>query len=159
MKKNLNNIRFGLVRVYRRLRREDGFTLLELMIVITIIGILSLIVVPRFMDIPQKTRVEAAKQQIAAFGLALDRYNLDNGMYPTTEQGLQALVQKPTTEPMPMNFNEGGYLKKKDVPKDPWGREYMYRSPGEQGNEYEIMSYGSDGKEGGEGTSADIRSW
>ncbi len=159
MKEIKSRIQHRAQRIWRRLCSDEGFTLLELMIVITIIGILSLIVVPRFMDIPQKTRVEAAKQQIAAFGLALDRYNLDNGVYPTTDQGLQALVQKPGTEPMPMNYNEGGYLKKKEVPKDPWGHEYIYRSPGESGNEYEIMSYGADGKEGGEGTSSDIKSW
>lgn len=139
--------------------RDSGFTLLELLIVITIIGILSIIVVPRFMDIPQKARVEAARQQIAAFGLALDRYNLDNGTYPTTEQGLISLIQKPTTEPLPQNYNEGGYLKKKEIPKDPWGREYLYNSPGSHGNDYEILCYGADGREGGEGVNADIKSW
>jgi general secretion pathway protein G len=143
----------------RTLRGSEGITLMELMIVIAIIGILSLIIVPRFMDIPQKARVEACKQQIAAFGIALDRYNLDNGTYPTTEQGLDALVKKPSSEPSPMNYNDGGYLKKKEVPKDPWGGAYMYTSPGQNGNEYEIMSYGADGKESGEGPKADIKSW
>jgi general secretion pathway protein G len=142
-----------------RMKGNGGFTLIELMIVIAIIGILSIIVVPRFMDIPQKARVEAAKQQIAAFGLALDRYNLDNGVYPTTEQGLAALIEKPSSEPAPMNYNEGGYLKKKELPKDPWGRDYIYRSPGDQGNDYEIMSLGADGRDGGEGVNGDIKSW
>jgi general secretion pathway protein G len=142
-----------------RMKGNGGFTLIELMIVIAIIGILSIIVVPRFMDIPQKARVEAAKQQIAAFGLALDRYNLDNGVYPTTEQGLAALIEKPNSEPAPMNYNEGGYLKKKELPKDPWGRDYIYRSPGDQGNDYEIMSLGADGRDGGEGVNGDIKSW
>ncbi|MCU0845530.1 MAG: type II secretion system major pseudopilin GspG [Spirochaetes bacterium] len=141
------------------MKGNGGFTLIELMIVIAIIGILSIIVVPRFMDIPQKARVEAAKQQIAAFGLALDRYNLDSGVYPTTEQGLAALIARPNTEPSPMNYNEGGYLKKKELPKDPWGRDYIYRSPGDQGNDYEIMSLGADGRDGGEGVNADIKSW
>ncbi len=141
------------------LRGNAGFTLIELMIVIAIIGILSIIVVPRFMDIPQKARVEATKQQIAAFGLALDRYNLDNGIYPTTEQGLAALIERPSSEPAPMNYNEGGYLKKKELPKDPWGRDYIYRSPGDHGNDYEIMSLGADGRDGGEGVNADIKSW
>ncbi|MBP7605377.1 MAG: type II secretion system major pseudopilin GspG [Spirochaetes bacterium] len=141
------------------IKGNGGFTLIELMIVIAIIGILSIIVVPRFMDIPQKARVEAAKQQIAAFGLALDRYNLDNGTYPTTEQGLAALIERPNSEPAPMNYNEGGYLKKKELPKDPWGRDYIYRSPGDHGNDYEIMSLGADGRDGGEGVNADIRSW
>lgn len=159
----MKNIMTALLRrlllMRESLASERGITLIELMIVITIIGILSLIVIPRFMDIPQKARVEAAKQQIASFSLALDRYNLDNGVYPTTEQGLRALVEKPSTDPAPMNYSEGGYLKKKEIPKDPWGREYLYRSPGEQGNDYEIMSYGADGKEGGEGTNTDIKSW
>ncbi len=142
-----------------RMKENGGFTLIELMIVIAIIGILSIIVVPRFMDIPQKARVEAAKQQIAAFGLALDRYNLDSGIYPTTEQGLAALIEKPNSEPAPMNYNEGGYLKKKDLPKDPWGHDYIYRSPGDHGNDYEIMTLGADGRDGGEGVNADIKSW
>ncbi|RPI92202.1 MAG: type II secretion system protein GspG [Spirochaetales bacterium] len=143
----------------RHMKGNGGFTLIEIMIVIAIIGILSIIVVPRFMDIPQKARVEAAKQQMAAFGLALDRYNLDSGVYPTTEQGLAALITRPNTEPSPMNYNEGGYLKKKELPKDPWGRDYIYRSPGDQGNDYEIMSLGADGRDGGEGVNADIKSW
>jgi general secretion pathway protein G len=141
------------------IKSDPGFTLIELMIVITIIGILSLIVIPRFMDIPKKARIEAARQQIAAFGMALDRYYLDNGVYPTTEQGLESLVRKPSTEPVPMNYNEGGYMKKSVIPKDPWGREYKYMSPGEHGSDYEILSYGADGKEGGEGQDADLKSW
>jgi len=136
-----------------------GFSLLELLIVITIIAILSVVVVPRFMDIPQKARVEAAKQQISSFGLALDRYYLDNGRYPTTQQGLEALIQKPSTDPAPNNYNPGGYLKKNQIPNDPWGNPFVYQSPGEHGNDYEILSYGADGKEGGDGVDADIKSW
>lgn len=142
-----------------QLKSDKGFSLLELMIVLTIIGILSIIVVPRFMDIPRKARIEAARQQIAAFGIALDRYYLDNGSYPTTQHGLEALIRKPDTEPIPMNYNEGGYLKKREIPKDPWGREYLYVSPGDHGNDYELMSYGADGEEGGEGEDADLKSW
>lgn len=141
------------------LRSEKGFSLIELMIVITIIGILSIIVVPRLMDIPKKARVQAAKNQIASFGTALDRYSLDNGQYPTSEQGLDALVNKPSTEPQPMNYNPGGYLKKKAIPKDPWGRDYIYKSPGENNREYDIISLGADGKEGGEDENADVTSW
>jgi len=159
MKKLLRTIAERTAAAMSGIKGSDGFTLIELMIVIAIIGILSIIVVPRFMDIPQKARVEAAKQQIAAFGLALDRYNLDNGTYPTTEQGLAALIERPNSEPAPMNYNEGGYLKKKELPKDPWGRDYIYRSPGDHGNDYEIMSLGADGRDGGEGVIADIRSW
>lgn len=159
MKHTFASVRRIMQRLKKQLASEKGFTLLELMIVITIIGILSLIVVPRFMDIPKKARVEAARQQIAAFGLALDRYNLDNGIYPTTEQSLVALVQKPSSDPQPINYNEGGYLKKREIPKDPWGRDYIYRSPGDHGNDYEIMSYGADGRDGGDGENADIKSW
>lgn len=159
MKARANSIRRRISMLRESLASERGITLIELMIVITIIGILSLIIIPRFMDIPQKARVEAARQQIASFALALDRYNLDNGVYPTTEQGLRALVEKPSTDPVPMNYSEGGYLKKREIPKDPWGREFIYRSPGTQGNEYEIMSYGADGQEGGEGINSDIKSW
>ncbi len=145
--------------LFNSIKSDPGFTLIELMIVITIIGILSLIIIPRFMDIPRKARIEAARQQIAAFGMALDRYYLDNGVYPTTEQGLDSLVNKPNTEPLPMNYNEGGYMKKRIIPKDPWGREYKYVSPSEHGNDYEILSYGADGNEGGEGQDADLKSW
>ncbi len=145
--------------IIKKAGNMKGFSLLELLIVITIIAILSVVVVPRFMDIPQKARVEAAKQQISAFGLALDRYYLDNGKYPTTEQGLEALIQKPTTDPAPMNYNPGGYLKKNQIPNDPWGNPYVYRSPGEYGNDYEIVSYGADGKQGGTGVDEDIKSW
>lgn len=141
------------------IQNNKGFTLMEIMIVMAIIGILSIIVLPRFMDIPQKARIQAAKQQMSAFGLALDRYSLDSGIYPTTEQGLDALVKKPATEPMPQNYNEGGYMKKTEVPKDPWGNAYIYKSPGENGRDYEITSLGSDGKEGGTGDKADIHSW
>jgi general secretion pathway protein G len=143
----------------RDLAGRDGFSLLEIMIVITILGILAVMVVPRFMDLPKKARVAAAKQQVADIGMALEMYSSDNGNYPTTEQGLEALINKPSSEPSPQNYNEGGYLKKREVPKDPWGRAFIYRSPGEQSKDYELISLGADGKEGGEGENADIRSW
>ena len=158
--KNPFNIILNKINLFiAEMRSRAGFTLLEIMIVITIIAILGIIVTPMIMDLPQKARIQAAKQQIQNFGLALDRYSLDNGFYPTSEQGLQALVQKPTSDPMPMNYNEGGYIKTKEVPKDPWGRDYIYTCPGTHGNDYEIMSYGADGQEGGEGKNADIKSW
>jgi len=127
---------------------EGGFTLIEIMIVVTIIAILGALVVPRFMDMPQKARVSAAKQQMRTFGLMLDKYYFEQGSYPTTEEGLNRLVTEK-------------YLKKKEVPLDPWGAPYEYRSPGEYDseNEYEMWSYGADKKEGGEGFDADIKSW
>ncbi|TAL31380.1 MAG: type II secretion system protein GspG [Spirochaetes bacterium] len=146
-------------RLGRDLAGRGGFSLLEIMIVITILGILAVMVVPRFMDLPKKARVAAAKQQIADIGMALEMYSSDNGNYPTTEQGLEALINKPSSEPSPQNYNEGGYLKKREVPKDPWGRAFLYRSPGEQSKDYELVSLGADGKDGGEGENADIRSW
>ncbi|MGQ9844423.1 MAG: type II secretion system major pseudopilin GspG [Spirochaetota bacterium] len=141
------------------LKYNKGFTLIELLIVITIIAILSIVVVPRFMDIPQKAKIEAAHQQIAAFSMALEHYYLDNGHYPTTEQGLQALIEKPTTDPIPQNYNPRGYMDKKKIPHDPWGNPYVYNCPGQHGNDYEIVSYGADGKEGGDNFDADITSW
>ena len=159
MKKALRIIKKRIHVLVTELSLSRGFSLMELMIVIVIISILSLLVVPRLLDIPKKARVQAVKQQISSFGLALDRYYLDSGIYPTTEQGLDAIVKKPNTEPLPMNYNNGGYMKKNAIPKDPWGRDFLYTSPGEHGNDYEIMSYGADGKEGGENENADIKSW
>ncbi|HNR87544.1 MAG TPA: type II secretion system major pseudopilin GspG [Spirochaetota bacterium] len=141
------------------LKSNGGFSFIEIMIVVVIIGILSVLVVPRFMGITDKAKVAAAKQQISSFGIALNQYYLDNGNYPTTEQGLTALVQKPGTEPLPQNYSEKGYLEKKQIPKDPWGRDFIYKSPGEHGNDYEIYCLGADGKEGGEGINAEIKSW
>ncbi|MDY6968464.1 MAG: type II secretion system major pseudopilin GspG [Spirochaetota bacterium] len=155
----INQIKQRIKLLISEIGSERGITLIELMIVITIIAILSIYVVPKFMDMPQKARISAAKQQISGFGLALDRYYLDNGFYPTSEQGLDALVNPPNTEPAPMNYNKGGYMKKKEIPKDPWGRDYIYISPGESGNDYEILSYGADGQEGGEDYNEDIKSW
>lgn len=145
-------------RVVQGLKNSHGFTLMELMIVVTIIGILAVAIVPKIMDYPKKARISKAKSDIAAIGVALDSYNLDNGMYPTTEQGLLALIEEPSTEPVPNNYKKGGYLKKKSVPKDPWGREYLYMSPGENDLDYELITYGADGKEDGEDESADIKS-
>ncbi|NMB64492.1 MAG: type II secretion system major pseudopilin GspG [Spirochaetes bacterium] len=155
----LQSLLIFIKRISKYLNSDKGFTLIELLIVITIIAILSIIVVPRFMDIPQKAKVEAARQQIAAFSMALDHYYLDNGNYPTTEQGLQALIEKPTTDPIPQNYNPKGYMDKKKIPNDPWGNPYVYNCPGQHGNDYEIMSYGADGKEGGSGFDSDITSW
>ena len=130
-----------------------GFTLIEVMVVVVILGLLAAIIVPKVMSRPDEARVVAAKADIAAITQALKLYRLDNTLYPTTEQGLQALVVRPTTPPAPSNWKQGGYLDR--VPKDPWGREYLYLNPGVRG-EIDVFSLGADGQAGGEGTNADV---
>lgn len=136
--------------------RQRGFTLIEIMVVVVILGVLAALVVPKVMGRPDEARIVAAKQDIQALGQAMKLYRLDNQRYPTTEQGLQALQQKPTTAPVPANWKTGGYLER--LPKDPWGHAYLYLSPGLHG-EIDIFSYGADGVSGGEGGDADIGSW
>ena len=133
--------------------QQKGFTLIELMVVIVILGILAGVVVPRIMDNPDKARVAKAKHDITALGSALDVYRLDNFTYPTTDQGLEALVSQPSEA---ANWKSGGYIKK--LKKDPWGNDYLYLSPGQHG-EIDIYSLGADGAPGGEGVFADIGSW
>ncbi|RJR17574.1 MAG: type II secretion system protein GspG [Desulfobacteraceae bacterium] len=135
-----------------------GFTLIELMVVIVILGILAGLIVPRIMGRPEEARRMKARVQIEGIETALKLYRLDNGIYPTTEQGLQALVEAPTAGMLPRKWREGGYLEKGKVPKDPWGNEYVYLSPGLHG-EFDLMSLGADGQPGGEGPAADINSW
>jgi general secretion pathway protein G len=130
-----------------------GFTLLELLVVMVIIGLLAGIVAPQYFAQLGKSNTKVAKAQIEAFGQALDQYRLDVGQYPTTEQGLAALRTAPPSTPK----WQGPYLKK-DVPNDPWGRPYVYRCPGQHGD-YDLMSYGSDGQPGGDGEAADVTSW
>lgn len=132
-----------------------GVTLIEILVVIAIIGILAAVIVPAVMGRPDEARVVAARQDIAAIGQALELYRLDNFAYPTESQGLSALVERPSIEPLPPNWKVGGYLKK--MPLDPWGRPYIY-VPSSDGFGYEIISLGSDGKPGGQGVSADISS-
>ncbi|WP_255989362.1 type II secretion system major pseudopilin GspG [Chitinolyticbacter albus] len=140
--------------VYRAAPR--GFTLIEILVVITILAILGALVVPKIMDRPNEARVVAAQQDIRTLIQGLKLYKLDNGRYPSTEQGLRALIEKPTSAPVPNNWKTGGYLEK--LPKDPWGGDYLYLNPGLKG-EIDVMSYGSDGVQGGEGFDADIGSW
>ena len=137
-------------------KNQSGFTLIEIMVVIVIIGILASVVVPRVMDNPDKARVAKAKHDIQALEGALDVYRLDNFTYPTTDQGLEALITKPSGSPEPKNWKNGGYIKK--LRKDPWGNDYLYLSPGQNG-EIDIYSLGADGAPGGEGVMADIGSW
>jgi general secretion pathway protein G len=130
-----------------------GFTLIEVMVVVVILAVLAAIVVPKIMSRPDEARMTAARADIAGVTQALKLYRLDNSFYPTTEQGLQALVTQPTTSPAPSNWKRGGYLDR--MPKDPWGREYQYLNPGLRG-EIDVFSLGADGRPGGEGVNADI---
>ena len=135
-----------------------GFSFIELMVVIIILGILAGMIVPRYMGRTDDAKTVKTKIDIAALETSLKMYHLDNGVYPTTEQGLMALIEKPTSEPVPRKWNENGYLDKKKLPKDPWGRDYLYLSPGVNGD-YDILSYGADGAPGGEGKNKDINNW
>jgi len=135
-----------------------GFTLIEIMIVVVILGLLASLVTPKIMNNLDKAKVVQTKVQIENFESSLKLFKLDNGFYPSTEQGLKALVEKPTTGKIPENYAEGGYLEKKRVPLDAWGNPYIYICPGTHGD-FDIISYGEDGKEGGEGFNKDIYSW
>ncbi|MFH1603368.1 MAG: type II secretion system major pseudopilin GspG [Pseudomonadota bacterium] len=135
---------------------QRGFTLLEVMVVVVILGILAALVVPKIISRPDEARIIAAKQDIASLMQALKLYRLDNQRYPTTEQGLQALLTKPTASPIPPNWKTGGYLER--LPKDPWGSPYQYLYPGVRG-EIDVFSFGADGAPGGEGNDADLGSW
>ncbi|WP_341678523.1 type II secretion system major pseudopilin GspG [Niveibacterium sp. SC-1] len=135
---------------------QRGFTLIEVMVVIVILGVLAALIVPKVMGRPDEARIVAAKQDLAAISQALKLYKLDNRRYPTTDQGLQALVQKPTSGPGADNWKTGGYLER--LPKDPWGNSYQYLSPGVNG-EFDVFSFGADGQSGGEGADADIGNW
>ena len=138
------------------LTQQQGFTLIELMIVIVIMGVLASLIVPKIMGRPDEARIIAAKQDIASIMQVLKLYKLDNQSVPTTEQGLQALVTKPTLSPVPNNWKSPGYLDK--LPKDPWGQPYQYLAPGLHG-EIDVFSLGADASTGGEGNDADIGSW
>ena len=135
-----------------------GFTLIELMVVIVILGILAGLIVPRIMGRPEEAKQLKAKMQIESLETALKLYKLDNGMYPDTEQGLQALIEQPETGIVPKNWRKQGYLEKGRLPKDPWGNEFVYLSPGTHGD-YDIISYGADGVPDGEDKNRDINSW
>ncbi len=138
------------------LTNQRGFTLIEILVVVVILGILAGIVVPRLLGEPEKARRTKAEVQIRALEQALANFKLDNGFFPTTEQGLNALVSKPQTGKIPAHYRAKGYIKK--VPADPWDGQYIYLSPGIH-DDYDIISYGPDGASGGEGDDADINSW
>ena len=137
-------------------RHAAGFTLIEIMVVVVILGILAALIVPKIISRPDEARISAARQDVATLAQALKLYKLDNLAYPTTDQGLQALVNKPAAAPIPMNWKTGGYLER--LPKDPWGHDYRYLNPGLHG-EIDIYSLGADGEPGGEGNDADVGNW
>ena len=135
-----------------------GFTLVEIMVVVVIIGLLAALVGPRLIGQSETAKITAARTQIKNFEQSLELFHLNNGFFPTTDQGLMALIEKPTMQPEPKNYQKGGYLNAKALPKDPWGNEYVYLCPGQQGD-YDIISYGADGREGGEDSNKDISNW
>ncbi len=139
--------------------KQRGFTLIEIMVVVIILGLLAALVLPKFLGQEEKAKIQVAKTQIRSLEGALDAFKLDNGFYPTSDQGLAALITKPVVGQIPNNWRDGGYLQPARIPKDPWGNDYVYAAPGSEGREYEITSYGADGQPGGEGNNADINSW
>jgi general secretion pathway protein G len=141
-----------------RFADRRGFTLIEIMVVMVILGILAGLIIPRIMGRPEEARRTKARIQIESIETALKLYKLDNGSYPTTEQGLQALVEPPSVGKLASAWREGGYLEKGRVPKDPWDNEYVYLCPGIHGD-FDLVSYGADGETGGEGKDMDINNW
>jgi len=139
-----------------KFRDRSGFTLIEIMVVIVILGLLAALVVPKLVGRTEEAKKTQSRVQIKSLEQALELFKLDNGFFPTTDQGLEALVRVPDAGRIPKNYRKGGYLDR--LPKDPWGNAYVYVSPGAHGD-YDISSYGADGAPGGEGEDADINSW
>ncbi len=138
--------------------RHSGFTLVEIMVVVVIIGMLAALVGPRLIGQSDEARVQTTRVQIKNLEQTLELFHLNNGFFPTTDQGLIALIEEPTIPPIPRNYRDGGYLNAKSVPKDAWDNDFIYLCPGDEGD-YDIISYGRDGREGGEGMDADISNW
>jgi general secretion pathway protein G len=138
------------------MKKTMGFTLIEVMVVLVIIGLMATLVAPQILGRQDKAMVIKAKTDMAGISSALKMYRLDNGFYPSTEQGLMALIVEPSTDPIPPSWSPKGYIQSTSVPMDPWNREYMYRSPGLNGGDFDVYSYGSDGREGGEDYAEDI---
>ncbi|MBF0263871.1 MAG: type II secretion system major pseudopilin GspG [Gammaproteobacteria bacterium] len=136
---------------------QKGFTLLEIMVVVVILGILASLVAPQILGRADDARITKAKADITSLETALDLYQLDNHQFPSTNQGIQALVSKPSDEPVPQNYKQGGYIK--SLPKDPWGNEYLYLQPGIHNVNYDLYTLGADGIDGGTGSNADIGNW
>lgn len=140
------------------MKHQSGFTLIEVLVVVVILAALAALVGPRLMGRMDDAKVAEAKIQIRNLENALKLYKLDNGFYPSTAQGLDALVRMPSGDPVPRKYKEDGYLEKKKIPLDPWGNSYIYVCPGQHGD-FDIQSYGGDGKQGGDGKDADIGNW
>jgi len=136
---------------------QTGFTLLEIMVVVVILGILATMVAPQILGRADDARITKAKSDIVSLEAALDLYQLDNYVYPNTSQGLESLATKPSESPEPRNYKQGGYVK--SLPQDPWGRDYLYLNPGVKTQTYDIYTLGADGEEGGEGVNTDIGNW
>ncbi len=146
------------MRIPRALRGNSGFSLIELMVVVIILGILAMYIGPKLMGRTEQAKETQARVQMEALETALKLYKLDNGVYPSTEQGLNALIEQPETGILPKKWRKGGYLEKGKVPQDPWGNDFIYLSPGVHGD-YDIISYGADGVPGGEDENRDVNSW
>ncbi|MEM8498355.1 MAG: type II secretion system major pseudopilin GspG [Pseudomonadota bacterium] len=144
--------------VQTKLRNEKGFTLIEIMVVVVIMGVLIGLVAPNVLGRVDEARITAAAADVNMLSQSLELYRLDNHSYPTTDQGLTALVQKPTGTPAAKNWNTQGYVSGKSLPKDPWGNDYQYLSPGADAA-YDVYSLGADGKQGGDGYNADVGNW
>lgn len=142
----------------RNKNRQAGFTLIELMVVIVILGLLAGLILPRFIGQSDTAKQQAARTQMALLESALKLYKLDNGSYPTTEQGLKALVEPPTVGNLPKNWRKGGYLEKGKLPKDPWKNDFVYVAPGAH-SDFDITSLGADGEAGGEDVDKDLNNW
>lgn len=138
------------------MKRQNGFTLIEIMVVVVILGVLAAFVVPQILSRPDEAKMVKAQQDVIRIESALDMYRLDNGVYPTQGQGLEALVQAPSTPPTPTHYSSSAYLRR--MPTDPWGRPYQYRNPGVHGD-IDVFSLGADGREGGEESNSDIGNW
>ena len=141
------------------LGNNEGFTLIEILVVVIILSILVAVVAPRIMERPEQAKRAAAAMQIRNIEGAIKLFYLDNGFYPSTEQGLDALAVKPTTGRIPKKYKDGGYLEGGKVPMDPWDNAFIYMSPGVHSREYDLESFGGDGEDGGEGNDADVESW
>ena len=142
----------------KQFHNRGGFTLIEIMVVIVILAMLAALVGPKLMGRTDDAKIQTTRTQISNLETALKLYKLDNGGYPSTEQGLTALVTKPGVGVIPKSYKDGGYLEKKQVPKDGWGNDYLYVSPGEHGD-YDLFSYGADGAKGGDNKNADVTNW